>query len=522
MPTRPADKFIEVEGHRVRCWETGSGPPVLLVHGLGSSVLTWLGTMNGMEGFRLLALDLPGHGLSEMPKRRFRLPDAARFVAAFMDAVGAPSAHLVGNSMGGLVSLELALSQPHRVDSLALVDSVGLGREIARFLRLASVPGVGEYFERPNRDRIRRISRALVYNPTCIRDEMVEEMYGYRLRKGAPRANMKFLREGVSPFAQRQATIRAREIVSLEPPLLVVWGREDPVVPVQQAVAAVSRVRQSELHVIDECGHWPQIEHPERFKGILGSFLRSGLVAATARERAPEQALEHLMGGDPSGGQPDEGSDTPGALASAGASHGAEFGAAAAASPPLWVQTKHLRLLALALVVAVIITAVLQRGALTDFESFTDRFGYAAIFILSLAGAGAMVLPLPSTAAVFFAGALLVPVFVGLVSGVGETLGEITGYGLGYSGQGIVERSRLYRRIERWISRRGWVAILVLSVVPNPVFDFLGIAAGVLRYPLRRFLFYTWIGKTVKNIGLAYAGFLGASWVADLFGVTRA
>ena len=104
-----------------------------------------------------------------------------------------------------------------------------------------------------------------------------------------------------------------------------------------------------------------------------------------------------------------------------------------------------------------------------------------------------------------------------VLAGVGEAMGEITGYALGYSGKGVIDKSRLYNRFERWVRKRGGVVIFIVSVIPNPVFDVLGIAAGALRYPLRRFLLIAWAGKTIKNVGIAYAGAQSVTWIKDVF-----
>ena len=172
-----------------------------------------------------------------------------------------------------------------------------------------------------------------------------------------------------------------------------------------------------------------------------------------------------------------------------------------AAALPFPFDVQHFRWLILGLVLAIVTVALIFRNDLADAEDLVRRLGYPAIFTLSLVGAGGLVIPLPSTLAVFVGGDLLNPVFVGLLAGVGEAMGEITGYALGYSGQGVIDKSRLYNRFERWVRKRGALVIFIVSVIPNPVFDVLGIAAGALRYPLRRFLLIAWAGKTIKNVG---------------------
>ncbi|MSQ26151.1 MAG: DedA family protein [Dehalococcoidia bacterium] len=189
-------------------------------------------------------------------------------------------------------------------------------------------------------------------------------------------------------------------------------------------------------------------------------------------------------------------------------------------APPLRFAGLHVRWLIFLLVLSIVLLALTFRHEFTDIQKTVRTLGYPAIFIVALVGAAGMVIPLPSTAAIFVGGAFLNPVLVGIVAGAGEALGDVTGYAVGYSGSGFVERSRIYPRIKGWVQRRGWPVIMLFALIPNPVFDFLGIAAGALRIPLRQFLAVIWVGKTLKNIGLAYAGYAGAAWFLNLFGVT--
>ena len=161
-----------------------------------------------------------------------------------------------------------------------------------------------------------------------------------------------------------------------------------------------------------------------------------------------------------------------------------------------------LRLLAVALVI--VITLVVWRMA-DKLEQF-KLWGYPGIFVISFLGNATVVLPAPSLALVFAMGGILNPLLVGLVAGPAEALGELTGYLAGYSGQAVVENLQMYDRLAGWMQRNGALTVFVLSVIPNPFFDLAGIAAGVLRYPLSRFLLFCWLGKTIKTIVFAFAG----------------
>lgn len=158
----------------------------------------------------------------------------------------------------------------------------------------------------------------------------------------------------------------------------------------------------------------------------------------------------------------------------------------------------------IALVMAFLITALiaLYREKLEELAVY----GYPGVFLVSLMGNATVVLPAPSLAVVFGMGGVLNPLFVGLIAGVGEALGELTGYLAGYGGRVVIEDWNMYNRLERWMRRNGSATILILSAIPNPIFDLAGIAAGALRFPLEQFLLSCWVGKTIKTIAFAYVG----------------
>ena len=171
-----------------------------------------------------------------------------------------------------------------------------------------------------------------------------------------------------------------------------------------------------------------------------------------------------------------------------------------------------LRLAIIVAVAVVVITGILLRRYITISQA-----GYVGVALSALIGSGGLVIPVPALATACTVGALLNPSIVTLVAGTAEAIGELSGYFLGYSGQGIFGQRPFYTRMEGWMRHKGWLVLLLMSMVPNPVFDFVGVAAGALRYPLWRFLAIVWTGKIIKFGGIAYACTYGAGWLLNYF-----
>jgi membrane protein YqaA with SNARE-associated domain len=171
------------------------------------------------------------------------------------------------------------------------------------------------------------------------------------------------------------------------------------------------------------------------------------------------------------------------------------------AAEAFW-RGKLFRVLIVALVLALSVAIFAFRDHFADLAAL----GYPGIFLVSLLGNATIVLPAPSLALVFAMGSALSWPLVGLFAGVGESLGELTGYLAGVGGRAVIEDEKAYRRLVSWMERRGGITIFVLSAIPNPFFDLAGIAAGTLRYPVWRFLLFCWMGKTLKTTLVAWAG----------------
>ncbi|UCH87191.1 MAG: VTT domain-containing protein [Dehalococcoidia bacterium] len=150
-------------------------------------------------------------------------------------------------------------------------------------------------------------------------------------------------------------------------------------------------------------------------------------------------------------------------------------------------------------------------------------YGYVGVFIISFIGAASMILPTPALASVVGGGAILnsylgIPTFVwvGIVAGLGEALGEFTGYAAGYGGRIVIQQRPEYKRVQGWMERHGVITMFVMSVIPNPLFDVAGAMAGVVRMPLGRFFLAVLAGKVIKDMYIAAVGDFGIGVLGGL------
>ena len=169
----------------------------------------------------------------------------------------------------------------------------------------------------------------------------------------------------------------------------------------------------------------------------------------------------------------------------------------------------YLRILLILIVIAITATIFVFRDQVADLQAY----GYLGAFLIAVASSATIILPVPGIVWIGTLGLDYNPVLIGLAAGAGSAFGEITGYMAGFSGQVVFENSRFYPRLERWMRRRGFIAISVLSFVPNPFFDVAGATAGALRFPLWKFLLACFVGKAVRYSLVAWLGwFVGVSW----------
>ena len=172
-----------------------------------------------------------------------------------------------------------------------------------------------------------------------------------------------------------------------------------------------------------------------------------------------------------------------------------------------------LRILSIAAVIGITVYIYSIRDHVKEYAAY----GYPGIFLIALMANATVFLPAPGVAVVFAMGSIFNPLGVALAAGTGGAIGELTGYLAGFSGQAIVGNTQTYNRISPWVQKYGVWTILILAAVPNPFFDLAGIAAGVAKIPVWKFLLFCWIGQLIKMAMFAYAGAYSIDWLVSFY-----
>ncbi len=170
-----------------------------------------------------------------------------------------------------------------------------------------------------------------------------------------------------------------------------------------------------------------------------------------------------------------------------------------------WSKERYLQILALICVVALSVFILFNRDKIAAMQTYS----YAGVFLVSLITCSTIVVPVPGWIVTAAMGTTLNPILVGIVSGIGGTIGEMAGYLLGYGGRLVIDNFNAYSRMVQWMKKWGGITIFVLALIPNPAFDVAGAAAGSLRFPVWKFLLYGTLGRIPKHILFAYTGYWG-------------
>lgn len=272
-------KYTNVDSYRVRLQEKGDGFPLLLMHGLGASLEWWQFNVDSLSRkYRVIALDFLGFGYSSREINEYSLSYASKFLFSFLDTLEIDKASLLGNSMGGLISLSAALEYPERIEKLVLVDNAGFGRELSFILRLGSLFPVGELaLALRNKLTVNTLLSQLFYDPQKLPPNLVDCVLRIFNLPRSSQTLLRILRYGVDVKGLKRDVWKPlqEKIGFLSCPTLIIWGRQDRITPVDQAYRGQKLIKNAALHIFEKCGHMPQVEWAEEFNDLVLDFLDS-------------------------------------------------------------------------------------------------------------------------------------------------------------------------------------------------------------------------------------------------------
>jgi len=300
---RIAFESVSLHGRAVSYAEEGSGPVLLLIHGMGGSYENWQAVIEPLARHHtVVAPDLPGHGASAPGAGDYSLGALAAGLRDLLLALGYDRATLVGHSLGGGIAMQLAYQFPELAERLVLVSSGGLGPEVSLILRAAALPGAELFLAATARagskagSTLARGLSAVGLRPTV---DVAEVARGYTSLADPDRraAFLATLRSVIGARGQRvDASDRLYLVASM--PVLIVWGARDPIVPVHHGERAHEAIAGSRLEIFEGVGHLPQLEAPARFVTVVERFIEETEPAQfsagdwRARFQAPTDELQ--------------------------------------------------------------------------------------------------------------------------------------------------------------------------------------------------------------------------------------
>ncbi len=261
---QPAQKTATVYGAKIHYLEAGSGPTVILLHGLGGSSANWASNIGPLsQKYRVIVPDQIGFGRSDKPMINYRVGTLVDFLNGLYKELKIERASLVGNSLGGFTAAAFALAYPQKVDRIVLVDAAGFAFPKDVDTRAFNV------LNPSTREGVKQILSLIFYNKTMfVNDAVVDTFYAQKIATGDGYTIQQFI----------ESIIRGEDVLdgklgALKHPTLIIWGREDELTPLAMGERFKKEIANSELFIIEKCGHVPQMEKASEFNAALMKFL---------------------------------------------------------------------------------------------------------------------------------------------------------------------------------------------------------------------------------------------------------
>lgn len=277
-------KQVALHGRKVAYREYGnSGPVILLVHGVGSNADCWrdVAPMISEGGTHVIAVDLPGHGKSSKDRGDYSLGSMACVLRDLLDHLGHESAIVVGHSLGGGIAMQFLYQFPLRVRGLVLVSSGGLGDETRPWLRAAAMPGSSVVLAAVSNRKtltsarwLGRRLRAVGVNSEFLTADALDRLGDLFTERGARQAFLATLRSVVDVTGQRVSALAHLSVAS-HLPVLLIWGDQDPTIPVRHGEEAASRLKNGRLVLFPGARHEPHVSDPHRFAELILDYTVS-------------------------------------------------------------------------------------------------------------------------------------------------------------------------------------------------------------------------------------------------------
>ncbi len=270
-PQGATTKVATVYGQKIHYVEAGSGPVVILIHGLGADHTSWAPTIAPLaEKFRVIALDQIGFGRSDKPVINYRVGTLVDFLNGFYKELKIDRASLVGNSLGGFTAAAFALKHPEKVERLVLVDAAGFA------VPKGTDPNAFNVLNPSTREGIKQVMSLVFYNKQMFEnDAVIDTLYAQKMARGDGYTVQRFIES-----IMRGEDVLDGKLSALKTPTLIVWGREDLLTPLDGGQRFQKEIANSALFIIEKCGHVPQMEKPAEFNAAVIRFLNGSEAAS--------------------------------------------------------------------------------------------------------------------------------------------------------------------------------------------------------------------------------------------------